>query len=64
LWRRLKVEALIYANRNSVFRQEPVDELFIGFGHPAVITVAAVLVISQGQLRTCRWLIRGLTVSE
>jgi len=26
----------------------PADELFSGFGHPAVITVAAVLVISQG----------------
>lgn len=26
----------------------PADELFNGFGHPAVITVAAVLVISQG----------------
>lgn len=26
----------------------PSDQLFAGFGHPAVITVAAVLVISQG----------------
>src|SRR5690606_28932004 len=26
----------------------PIDQLFSGFGHPAVITVAAVLVISQG----------------
>jgi len=25
LWRRLKVEALVYANRNSVFRQEQGD---------------------------------------
>jgi di/tricarboxylate transporter len=27
-----------------------VDELFLGFGHPAVVTVAAVLVISRGLL--------------
>lgn len=26
----------------------PADEAFLGFGHPAVVTVAAVLVISQG----------------
>jgi hypothetical protein len=25
LWRRLKVEALVYSNRNSVFRQEQGD---------------------------------------
>ncbi|MCC5850618.1 MAG: SLC13 family permease [Verrucomicrobia bacterium] len=28
----------------------PADDLFLGFGHPAVITVAAVLVISRGLL--------------
>ncbi|MCC5844773.1 MAG: SLC13 family permease [Verrucomicrobia bacterium] len=28
----------------------PADDLFLGFGHPAVITVAAVLIISRGLL--------------
>ncbi len=31
-----------------LFRLVPVGEVFMGFGHPAVITVAAVLVISRG----------------
>ena len=34
----------------------PAQEVFLGFGHPAVITVIAVLVISRGaaQCRCCR----------
>jgi len=43
----------------------PQDEAFSGFGHPAVITVAAVLVISQGLMKAgvvdliTRWLSSG-----
>ncbi len=32
----------------SVTGMVPVDQVFLGFGHPAVITVAAVLVLSRG----------------
>lgn len=32
----------------SIFGLVPVDQVFLGFGHPAVITVAAVLVLSRG----------------
>lgn len=32
----------------SVFGLVPMDQVFLGFGHPAVITVAAVLVLSRG----------------
>jgi di/tricarboxylate transporter len=40
----------------------PADAAFLGFGHPAVITVAAVLVISQGLQNggTVGWLVRLL----
>lgn len=32
----------------AVFDLVPAEQLFLGFGHPAVITVAAVLLVSQG----------------
>ena len=35
-----------------VFRLVPADEAFTGFGHPAVITVACVLVLSEGLKNT------------
>ena len=40
----------------------PADSAFVGFGHPAVVTVAAVLVISQGLQNggTVGWLVKLL----
>jgi di/tricarboxylate transporter len=40
----------------------PADQAFLGFGHPAVITVASVLVISQGlqNMGLVGWLVRLL----
>ncbi|SFN18649.1 SLC13 family permease [Marinobacter pelagius] len=50
IWNRLRfdVVAMLALLAVAVAGLVPADELFAGFGHPAVITVAAVLVISQG----------------
>ena len=49
-WNRLRfdVVAMLALLAVAVTGLVPGDELFAGFGHPAVVTVAAVLVISQG----------------
>ncbi|PSF08299.1 SLC13 family permease [Marinobacter fuscus] len=50
IWNRLRfdVVAMLALLAVSVLGIVPVEQAFAGFGHPAVITVAAVLVISQG----------------
>lgn len=50
VWNRLRfdVVAMLALLAMAVTGLVPAEELFEGFGHPAVITVAAVLVISQG----------------
>lgn len=50
VWNRLRfdVVAMLALLAVAIAGLVPADELFAGFGHPAVITVAAVLVISQG----------------
>ncbi|RBP33319.1 di/tricarboxylate transporter [Marinobacter pelagius] len=50
IWNRLRfdVVAMLSLLAVAIAGLVPADELFSGFGHPAVITVAAVLVISQG----------------
>ncbi|MFL1456426.1 SLC13 family permease [Marinobacter sp. GN3S48] len=50
IWNRLRfdVVSMLALLAIAVAGLIPSDELFSGFGHPAVITVAAVLVISQG----------------
>lgn len=50
VWNRLRFDivAMLALLAVAVTGLVPADELFAGFGHPAVITVAAVLVISQG----------------
>ena len=50
VWNRIRFDlvALIALLAVSIAGIVPVDQLFDGFGHPAVVTVAAVLVISQG----------------
>lgn len=50
VWNRLRfdVVAMLALLAVAVAGLVPAEELFSGFGHPAVITVAAVLVISQG----------------
>jgi len=50
VWNRIRfdVVAMLALLAVSVTGLVPGDRLFSGFGHPAVITVAAVLVISQG----------------
>ncbi|HTN34800.1 MAG TPA: SLC13 family permease [Marinobacter sp.] len=50
VWNRLRfdVVAMLALLAVAIAGLVPTDELFAGFGHPAVITVAAVLVISQG----------------
>lgn len=50
IWNRLRfdVVSMLALLAIAVAGLVPSDELFSGFGHPAVITVAAVLVISQG----------------
>lgn len=45
----ISLVTLIFA---SVIGLVPVDEAFSGFGHPAVITVAAVLVVSRGLMNS------------
>ena len=50
IWNRLRfdVVAMLALLAIAITGLVPTDELFAGFGHPAVVTVAAVLVISQG----------------
>ncbi|GAA0844341.1 SLC13 family permease [Marinobacter szutsaonensis] len=50
VWNRLRFDivALLALLAVAVTDLVPPDQVFEGFGHPAVITVAAVLVISQG----------------
>ena len=50
VWNRLRFDivAMLALLAVAVAGLVPIDQLFSGFGHPAVITVAAVLVISQG----------------
>ncbi len=50
VWNRIRfdVVAMLALLAVAVTGLVPTDQLFSGFGHPAVITVAAVLVISQG----------------
>lgn len=50
IWNRLRfdVVSMLALLAVAVAGLVPADNLFSGFGHPAVITVAAVLVISQG----------------
>ncbi|MEC7432323.1 MAG: SLC13 family permease, partial [Pseudomonadota bacterium] len=50
IWNRLRfdVVAMLALLAVAIAGLVPVDSVFAGFGHPAVITVAAVLVISQG----------------
>lgn len=50
VWNRLRfdVVAMLAMLAVAIAGLVPTEELFAGFGHPAVITVAAVLVISQG----------------
>jgi Di- and tricarboxylate transporters len=50
IWNRLRfdVVAMLALLAVAIAGLVPVDSVFSGFGHPAVITVAAVLVISQG----------------
>src|SRR5690606_14712779 len=50
VWNRLRFDivAMLALLAVAVAGLVPIDQLFSGFGHPAVITVAAVLVISRG----------------
>ncbi|WP_417538761.1 SLC13 family permease [Marinobacter sp.] len=50
VWNRIRfdVVAMLALLAVAISGLVPTEELFAGFGHPAVITVAAVLVISQG----------------
>ncbi|HEA53475.1 hypothetical protein LCGC14_0807580 [marine sediment metagenome] len=50
VWNRLRfdVVAMLALLAVAITGLVPTEKLFAGFGHPAVITVAAVLVISQG----------------
>lgn len=50
IWNRLRfdVVAMLALLAIAIAGLIPTDQLFSGFGHPAVVTVAAVLVISQG----------------
>jgi len=50
IWNRLRFDivAMLALLAIAVSGLVAPDQLFAGFGHPAVITVAAVLVISQG----------------
>lgn len=64
LWGRFRhdVVALIALMACIIVGLVPADEAFAGFGHPAVITVACVLVLSQGLRNTgaVDWLARTL----
>lgn len=50
IWNRLRFDivAMLALLVVAVVGLVPADQVFAGFGHPAVVTVAAVLVISQG----------------
>lgn len=50
VWNRLRfdVVAMLALLAIAIAGLLPTEELFAGFGHPAVVTVAAVLVVSQG----------------
>jgi len=50
IWNRLRfdVVAMLALLAIAIAGLIPTEDLFAGFGHPAVVTVAAVLVISQG----------------
>ena len=50
VWNRIRFDlvALMALLAVAIAGIVPADQLFDGFGHPAVVTVAAVLVISQG----------------
>ena len=50
VWNRIRFDlvALMALLAVAIAGIMPADQLFDGFGHPAVVTVAAVLVISQG----------------
>ncbi|KPQ02952.1 SLC13 family permease [Marinobacter sp. HL-58] len=50
IWNRLRFDmvAMLALLAIAIAGLVPTEELFSGFGHPAVVTVAAVLVISQG----------------
>ncbi len=52
VWGRWRYDLVSLAALFSVFAAGliPADQVFIGFGHPAVITVAAVLILSRGLL--------------
>lgn len=54
LWGRLRHDAVALAGLMAcvVTGLVPADEAFAGFGHPAVITVACVLILSQGLQNT------------
>lgn len=64
-WVRYDVVALLALLTVTLTGIIPQNDAFSGFGHPAVITVAAVLVISQGLMKAgvvdliTRWLSRG-----
>ncbi len=50
IWNRLRfdVVAMLALLAIAIAGLVPTEDLFAGFGHPAVVTVAAVLVVSQG----------------
>lgn len=50
VWNRIRFDlvALMALLAVAIAGIVPADQLFDGFGHPSVVTVAAVLVISQG----------------
>jgi di/tricarboxylate transporter len=52
IWGRWRYDVVAIAALLAVFLagMVPADQVFLGFGHPAVITVAAVLVLSRGLL--------------
>lgn len=52
VWGRWRYDVVAIAALLAVFLagMVPADQVFLGFGHPAVITVAAVLVLSRGLL--------------
>lgn len=51
-WNRWRFDlvAVVALLVSAIFGIVPSDKVFVGFGHPAVITVAAVLVLSRGLL--------------
>ena len=49
---RFDMVAVLALLAGSIFGVIPLDQAFMGFGHPAVITVAAVLIVSRGLLNS------------